>query len=556
MEPNLPFFVKYINPNDTGLFSNFIDIWAKQNKFSWSLVFDCEFISNQDKTNDDDYTFLPKICKIIGICTCWDKTCVYFIPFTDVGINDRGWKTVKCFMTKSTAIKILFDMKAQLKLFLYHKVKVQGPFQDPKIAAWIIHSDENKDHTLYYLMSHYLNQKGFKYNLIQSFEAQFNKPKLEPNLLVSKFALRTYCSFQIMEKLQSILMASDRQYTLFKYLEMRLLPLLSQMEYRGIGFNDSKCQNDREAVEKKLLYLQEKAYQVTGLKFDLASPDEISFVLFDHLQLPIVDYEENEAKKRKHPTTSADVLEKLINLHPFPSILLEHRKLTHLLTHYMDILSKFAHFDLFQNMHRIYSTIQQTVVPTGRLAFTNPNLQAITHPVTFESVSKEKLTVSIRDSFVPEEGYLLLSADYSQLEVRILAHFSEDQDLVKLLNNNGDIFCQIASECFAINPEKVSPQEREHAKHICYGILYGMGAKTLASEMRVSSSLASQYIQKFKTRYKGIQLFFDKIIQDCSKYGYVTTLLGRRRYLNGINSLVSYEKSKAERQVYLFFLTI
>ncbi len=258
----------------------------------------------------------------------------------------------------------------------------------------------------------------------------------------------------------------------------------------------------------------------------------------------VKDAKRRRKKQKLHPSTTAEVLEKLAQFHPLPLLILEHRKLTHLLTHYIDILAKFAFYAEKHNMHRIFATILQTVVPTGRLAFTDPNLQAITHAVSFAPVEyckyieksetsvpvvheeslqtpvskigifekpPAKITVSVRDSFIPETGSIFFCADYSQLEVRIMAHISGDKDMIRLLNNKGDIFKQIASQWLDKPLEEISPEEREQAKHICYGILYGMGPNSLASELRVSVALASHFIETFKKRYPGYIFFLNFI---------------------------------------------
>jgi DNA polymerase theta len=158
-------------------------------------------------------------------------------------------------------------------------------------------------------------------------------------------------------------------------------------------------------------------------------------------------------------------------------------------------------------MSRIYSSIQTTVVPTGRIAFTDPNLQSITHSVSFESMDNINVTVSIRDSFIPCQGCVFMSVDYSQLEVRILAHLSKDKDLIQLLNADGDIFKLIAGQWLNKDVIDIGSMEREQAKHICYGILYGMGPRALSTELKVSKTVAIQFIDSFKARYQGYIIY-------------------------------------------------
>lgn len=215
----------------------------------------------------------------------------------------------------------------------------------------------------------------------------------------------------------------------------------------------------------------------------------------------------------------------------------------------MDILSKYAFFNSNYKMYRVYTTVLQTAVPTGRLAMTNPNLQAITHSVTFVSLSFEKsIKISIRDSFISRPDFVLLSADYAQLELRLMAHFSKDQKLLSILKGSGDFFKEIASKWLDKPISSITTEDRSYAKHICYGILYGMGANALAAELKISPTQAMEFIDSFKSRYPGITKFLCVVVEKCKKNGYVSTIYGRKRYLPEINSTNNFEYKRAERQ--------
>lgn len=215
----------------------------------------------------------------------------------------------------------------------------------------------------------------------------------------------------------------------------------------------------------------------------------------------------------------------------------------------MDSLGQFSHFDDRFHCNRIYPIFLQTIVPTGRLACIDPNLHCVVHPVSFVMEEEKEVTISIRDAFIASPQSLLLSADYSQLEVRLMANFSKDELLINILKKeNGDVFKLIASEWLEKAMDHITKAEREQAKQICYGILYGQGPKSLSAELKITQEQASQFIKSFKDKYLGVNKFLQSVVEECKKTEIVKTLLGRTRYLPTINSSNPKEKSKAERQ--------
>lgn len=269
---------------------------------------------------------------------------------------------------------------------------------------------------------------------------------------------------------------------------------------------------------------------MAGRTFSLGKPLEVAEILFQKLKLPFVGQEKYmEQKYREQEGSTSErgifnfsflnifpffflfslVLNKLKYLHPLPDIILQHRKLSLLLQRYLDILNKYAFFDTRFQMKRIFSTISQTTVPTGRLAFDNPNLQAIAHPVSFDPVKDElnpnpkPVIISVRGAFIATEDCLLVSFDYSQLEIRITAHLSNDFLLKQTLQSGGDVFCQLASQWLEKPLQGITERERQQAKHIIYGVVNGMGLTSVAEILQVSKPEAETLISSFKGKYQG-----------------------------------------------------
>lgn len=446
---------------------------------------------------------------------------------------------------------------------------------DPKIAAWILDSEQNKDKSLEQLYKEYSCNAVVPYDYTVSLES------------FSQTFLKVHYSLCLMTKLNELLNQNLKELEIFKEIEMPLVPILAKMEYYGIGFVKDRYKYYEALIRRKLDILEKEAHKLAGKKFRLTNATDVYHVLFVELKIPYPEestiLHSTGKLRRAYYSTKEEVLQSIAHLHPLPNIILEHRKLSHTINNYIDVLPKFAFYDpIVTKMERIHSVCQQTVVPTGRLSFTSPNLQAITHKFQFQfeapsnrtrndsndrsslgdcsmlSIQKECIlvpssndtvvTVNIRDSFVSQQDYLLLSADYAQLELRLMAHFSKDKKLRKNFSSNGDIFTLVAAHWLHKSTKEVTENERHRTKRLCYGILYGMGATSLANELEISKAEAKQVIESFKAHFSGIRDFLAHTIESCRSFGYVETLFGRRRYLPKIYSTNKKERSAAERQ--------
>ena len=368
----------------------------------------------------------------------------------------------------------------------------------------------------------------------------------------------------------------------FLELEMPSLAVLTKAELNGIGFSREECGALKQMLQLRLAQIESEAYTLAGRSFSLTSPEDVSRVLFLELQLPPpLDPKQqktlgpNRRGKRRlqHLSTAKDVLEKLKPVHPLPGLILEWRRVSSTVTKTVFPLFKDAvcHTDL--DSVRIHSTYHVHTA-TGRVATSDPNIQMV--PKEYEIGSASSLaallksagaaadvcslvsesqcyrsacnsgsdsekdgtfseprppisTVNMRSVFVPFPGGVFLAADYSQLELRILAHMSGDAKLRQVLNSLGDVFKMIAGEWLGVPVDQISAEDRQNAKQICYGMVYGIGAKALAEQLDIEEDDAAKFMETFKSKYPAMKKFINATVKSCREDGYIVTLLGRKR---------------------------
>lgn len=385
---------------------------------------------------------------------------------------------------------------------------------------------------------------------------------------------------------------------------MPAMSCLARMELNGLGFSNNECENIKHVLQAKLRSLEQDAYRMANHSFSLASPEDVSRVLFLELKLPpdgnsdslaspgksciVKPTRGGRGRKVKYFSTSKDVLEKLIPLHPLARVVLEWRRVNSALTKVVfPVQKEQIHCDSPLNMSRIYS-MSFTHTATGRVTFVEPNLQNVpkdfdinlptvisdtpppeTMPYLTGRRSRKRgrnvgvfvpggdlersspgpqFSVSMRSAFIPFSKGVFLGADYSQLELRLIAHLSNDKKLADILNAGGDVFKMIGGEMFHIPQESIPDDQRQRAKQVCYGIIYGIGAKALGLQLGVSEEEAAVFVDAFKSRFIGVCSYLKKTVDECRKLGYVTTISGRKRHLPNIRASSSAAKAQAERQ--------
>jgi DNA polymerase I len=316
---------------------------------------------------------------------------------------------------------------------------------------------------------------------------------------------------------------------LFEQVEMPLVIVLSKMEMHGVKIDLNLLQAYSREIETQLQQKMEQIYRLAGEEFNINSSQQLGKILFDKLKLPMVK------KTKTGYSTDVDVLTKLSLQHDLPLEILGYRNLSKLKSTYVDALPKLVH----PKTGRVHTSYNQTVTATGRLSSSDPNLQNI--PARAEEGNR------IRRAFIPEKGSSIVSADYSQIELRILAHLSQDETLIKAFQNDEDIHARTASEVFEVPMEKVTSRMRREAKVINFGIIYGMSAYGLSQQLGTEPRIARAYIDEYFKKYSGVQTYIEKSLDEAKKNGYVATLLHRRRYLPDIHSPTVVIRQATER---------
>ncbi|XP_012942327.1 DNA polymerase theta [Aplysia californica] len=367
------------------------------------------------------------------------------------------------------------------------------------------------------------------------------------------------------------MLAEEQLLEAFRTVEMPAVVTLARMELNGFGVSEEQFESQKSVMMSKLTFLEERAYQLAGHVFSLTSTDDIAKILYIELRLPLNGDPNAVArlptrgrgKRTTVGSTSKEVLEKLSSHHQLPAVILEWRRLSSALTKSLLALQREAKPCARLDMPRVFSDCQ-IFSATGRVSIAEPNLQNIpkdfaislpgldgqeqNEPGDSKAVT-EGLPVSMRKIFVPFRGAVIVAADYSQLELRIICHLSGDTRLASVLNTrDGDVFKIIASQMKSVNVDEVTPDQRAQAKQVCYGMLYGIGPKALGEQLGVDVNEASVFMETFKARYPGVRRYLRDTVTFCQKNGFVKTMFNRRRYLPSIKHSNPNVRAHAERQ--------
>jgi DNA polymerase-1 len=316
---------------------------------------------------------------------------------------------------------------------------------------------------------------------------------------------------------------------LFYEVEMPLVQVLADMEYFGVVINTSLLKSLSTEIDKKLTDLRGRIKIAAGIEFNQDSPKQLADVLFKQLKLPVIK------KTKTGPSTDITVLEKLADRHPVPALIVEYRSLSKLKNTYLDTLAELPN----ARTGRVHAHFNQTVAETGRLSSSDPNLQNI--PI------KTEIGREIRRAFIAAPGHVLISADYSQIELRMLAHYCQEKALVEAFAGNKDVHRLVAAEINGVPEEQVTPEMRAVAKTVNFGIIYGQTGFGLSQVLKIPQDQANQYITAYRRRFPAIEAFGHQCIQEAMANGYVTTILGRRRAIPDINSPIQSRRQFGQR---------
>lgn len=427
-------------------------------------------------------------------------------------------------------IKVGQNIKYDWTVLRRHGVELRGKLFDTMLASYLL-NPEKREHGLEQIAIDLLGHKMISYKeVIQAAGKVDNFSQVPIDQAAVYSCEDADCTLMAYEKLRPMLEAAGL-IRLYETVEVPLIPVLMKMEMTGIRVDRDRLTELSKEFSLQLEQICQQIYSLAGGEFNINSSQQLGKVLFEQLKLPRV----KKTKKKTGYSTDVEVLTALSVRHELPALVLRHRTLTRLKSTYVDSL-----FDLINpETGRIHTSFNQTVAATGRLSSSQPNLQNI--PIRTEEGR------DIRRAFIPRPGWRFLSADYSQVELRLLAHYSNDQILIDAFLNQEDIHIRTAAEVFEALPAMITPDLRRQAKMINFGIIYGMGAFSLAKELNISPTMAKTYIDHYFRRYKGVKRFIDESIAGARQTGRVETELGRIRFIPDINSKNPNLRGFAER---------
>jgi DNA polymerase-1 len=473
--------------------------------------------------------------KPIGLSLSADKEKAWFIPLWK-NAEDCSAKLnlLKDLFESKDITKIVYDLKAERHFLSEYGCSVNGNCFDVQLAHYLL--DSETSHKL-----DFLSEKYLEYRMLD--DSSLTK-RMEKALLTNSFAVESdfilnyscECAdvlFRLKDVLESEL-KNNGLYSLFADMEMPLSEVLFVMEKNGVRIDVSELQDFSRQLAEQKVKLEERIYELAGESFNISSPKQLGEILFTRLQ--IAGGGKTKKTSTKQFSTAEDVLQKLINVHPIILLILEYRKLTKLKSTYIDALPNLVN----PKTGRIHTSYNQTITATGRLSSNNPNLQNI--PIRTDQ-GKE-----IRKCFIPaNEDFTLLAADYSQIELRVIASLSGDEHLCEAFREGEDIHLATAAKIYAKDKSEITKSMRANVKSVNFGIIYGISAFGLSQQLNISRKEASDLIEQYFENYPRVRQYIEECKQIARERGYAQSMCGRRRYLKDINSLNVNLKSFAER---------
>ena len=496
--------------------------WAKQ----WMKQ---EWLALDTETTDLD----PKKAQLLGLSICCESGVACYIPVG--GSQPIPEETLRAILQPVLAHKgigkVGHHLKFDLSVLVWQGWEIQGPLWDTMVAHRLLKQDQR--HGLDFLAKVYLNYDPISIESLIGPKGKDQKTMDQVDLAtLAKYAAEdAEVTWRLRQSLLKPLKDAGQEH-LFHEVEMPLIPVLVSMEKEGVRLDTDAMVQFSDQLLQQMTHLEQRVYELAGMNFNIASPKQLGEVLFDHLKL----VEKPKKTRTGQYATNENVLQQLASEHAIVQTILDYRMVSKLRSTYAEALP--------QNIHagtgRIHTTFYQVATATGRLSSQSPNLQNI--PI------RHALGQEIRKAFVPrQEGFTLLSADYSQIELRVMASMSGDPSMKAAFESGQDIHAATAAHVFHVEAEAVTEEMRRKAKMVNFGVLYGMSAFGLSQRLGISRKDASEIIDHYWASFPSIKAYMDRTVEQARERGYVETLLGRRRYLPDIQSANGTIRAMAER---------
>jgi len=503
-----------------------LDTWLKRLNDAPLFAFDTE-------TTSLDYMD----AEIVGLSFAITPYEAAYIPlnhdYPDAPVQlNREWvlSKFKTLLENPEKNKVGQNLKYDRNVLLNHNINLRGISHDTMLESYILNSTASR-HDMDSMALKYLGINTIHFEDIAGKGAKqltFNQISIEQ---ASPYAAEDAdITLRLHQKLWPLILDNDGLQAVLDNIEIPLITVLSNIERNGVLIDVEMLKHQSLTLSQRLFDIEQQAYNVAGEEFNLNSPKQIQAILFDQLQLPVV-----HKTPKGQPSTAESVLQELARDYPLPKLILEHRGLNKLKSTYTDRLPE----QVNSRTGRVHTSYHQAVAATGRLSSSNPNLQNI--PIRSPEGRE------IRQAFVAPAGYKIIAADYSQIELRILAHLCQDDALVNAFKQGEDIHRTTAAEIFAIAPENVTAEQRRSAKAINFGLIYGMSAFGLSNQLNINRSDAQNYMKRYFERFPNVESFMETTRESARANNYVETIFGRRLYLPEINSRNAQRRQYAER---------
>ena len=475
--------------------------------------------------------------QLVGISLCLQPGEACYIPLAHSYSGapkqlerDTVLEQLKPILHNPAIAKVGQNIKYDYHILYKYGIQMQGVAHDTMLQSYVFNSTASR-HNMDDLASYYLGHQTIHYEDVAGKGAkQLTFDQVDLQLAGPYASEDADITLQLHEKLYPQLKSDAALLKVYQDIEMPLVNVLARMENNGVCLDQALLEKQGMEVDEQLQSIQQTIYELADESFNLSSPKQIQQILYEKLSLPVI-----RKTPKGQPSTAEDVLEELANEYEIPRLLLEHRSLNKLKTTYIDKLPR----EINLSSGRIHTSYQQAVASTGRLSSTNPNLQNI--PIRNAQGRR------IREAFVAPQGYRIMALDYSQIELRIMAHLSGDDSLLKAFERGQDVHRATASEVFGVATDEVTSDQRRAAKAINFGLIYGMSAFGLGKQLNIGRNAAQEYVDRYFERYPGVKHYMDSTREQAHAQGYVETVFGRRLYLPELKSLNAQQRQYAER---------